>query len=580
MNERKDPHLSIYLNKITPLKIELVSEEFLVESLRSLFFHLSSSEFIREENGIFTLDKNVGTIDHTAASLSSLLSFPLKAASNFYSIKLFVTRVSRSSLQSVLQEAVEKNVITPFYQSLEKVKTKSLLQFIFQMRPIFLELNSALELVNSAHPIEIAFAKARSGSKQMMNISVMCLHLFFELCKEAINVHNSAVLRAPDFFIHIDEKNVVNVIDLPTAVPKEFADDIARAATALLIKAPPMKIEKPTSNEENIPDNVQDSISYQMPQNIISFELLLPSEVPVAETPNEAISNFRAAAWSISLPRAPHDEKAESESYSSLDEAVKRILLSPLWEPAKKSQKELVTFILKDQNLLDVIELLSSLYLMKRGDIHINYVNGYYRYDQATILFQQYLKSVPFFEYRFIPPNSIAVVIPSRLRRIITSSQLKIYLKYYQWILKIRIIIYRLATMKFGRKYTELRMHLNQFFISLYQITFSAIETGLFKLTNRLNNAAQFEELINAHNDFVDYMSIAILSDQDSISSEILAIFDFATNFCDHASEMDVDELHQNYQQFISFKTFLNSLLAIPAKKNPEGMVATLLNAI
>ena len=75
-------------------------------------------------------------------------------------------------------------------------------------------------------------------------------------------------------------------------------------------------------------------------------------------------------------------------------------------------------------------------------------------------------------------------------------------------------------------------------------------------------------------------MSIAILSDQESISSEIFAIFDFANNFCDHAPEMDTNEIHQCHQQFISFKTFLNSLLAIPAKKNPEGMVATLLNAI
>ena len=579
MNLSND-HLSIYLNQITPLKIELVSEEFIVESVRSLFFHLSSSEFIQEKNGVFTLNKNVGTIDHTATSLSNLLSFPLKAASNFFSIKSFVTRVSRSSLQSVLQEAVEKNVITPFYQHLEKIKTNNLLQFVFQTRPIFLELNSVLELVNSSHPIEIAFAKARSGSKQMMNISVMCLHLFYELCKEAITVHNSAVLKAPDFFIHIDENNVISVIDLPSAVPKDFADDVARAATSLLIKAPPMKIEKPTLNEENNDETIQNNFSYQAPQNFLSFELLLPSEIPIAATPNEAISNFRAAAWSISKSKNPQDETGKVESYSSLDEAAKQILLLPLWESAKKSQKELVTFILKDQNLLDVVKLLSSLYLMKRGDIHINYINGYYRYDQATVLFQQYLKSVPFFEYRFIPPNSIAVVIPSRLRRIITSSQLKIYLKYYQWILKIRIIIYRLATMKFGRKYTELRMHLNQFFISLYQITFSAIETGLFRLINKLTNAVQFEELVNAHKDFLDYMSIAILSDQESISSEIFAIFDFANNFCDHAPEMDTNEIHQCHQQFISFKTFLNSLLAIPAKKNPEGMVATLLNAI
>lgn len=51
------------------------------------------------------------------------------------------------------------------------------------MRSMFLELNSALELVDSQHPIEVAFAKARSWSKQIINISVMRLHLFFELYK-------------------------------------------------------------------------------------------------------------------------------------------------------------------------------------------------------------------------------------------------------------------------------------------------------------------------------------------------------------------------------------------------------------
>ncbi|OHT05107.1 hypothetical protein TRFO_27287 [Tritrichomonas foetus] len=570
----KEPHLSIYLNQVTPLKIEIVPEEFLVESIRSLYFHLSSSVFIKEENGKFSLFKNVGTFDHTPNALQSVLKPALKAASDLYDIKSFVTRVARSSLQSVLQEAVQQNIITPFYQSLEKNKTDKLLIFLFKMRPVFADLNSALELVNSPKPIEIAFARAKAGSEVMMNISIMCLHLFADLCREVINVHNSSVLTAQDFFIQIDEKNMVNVVDLPSAVPKEFADDIARAATSLLIKAPPMKLDIPTGDQTN-----SNLLPYQIPQNMLSFELLLPEEVPIAETPNEAISNFRAAAWSITIPK-PVDTKPSVEKYSSLHEAVSNILLKPLWDQAKQSQKELVQYVLKDQNLLDVIEMLAALYLMKRGDIHVNYINGYYRFDQGTVLFQRDLKNVPYFEYRFIPPNIIAVVIPSSLRRIITAAQLKVYLKYYQWILKMRTLQYQLSTMEYGKKTAELRMQLIQFFLSLYQITFTAIEAGLFKLKNEFSESKKFEDLIDAHKRFIDYISIAILTDHENISSEITAIFDFAQNFCDHANEMNADEINQNTQQFISFKTFLNALLTVPAKKNPSGMAATLLNAM
>lgn len=55
------------------------------------------------------------------------------------------------------------------------------------------------------------------------------------------------------------------------------------------------------------------------------------------------------------------------------------------------------------------------------------------------------------------------------------------------------------------------------FFILLYQTTFSVIETGFNKLINKLKNAIQSEEHVTAHKDFVNYMSFAILSDQESI---------------------------------------------------------------
>ena len=572
----KNPHLSIYLNQKTTLQIEIIPEEFLVESVRSLYFHLSNSPFIKESNGCFSLNSNVGTLDHTPQSLQSILRLPLKAASYLYDIKQFVTRISKSSLQSVLQEAVQINIIAPFYESLEKNKTKSLLNFVFKMRPIFADLKYALDLVNSPKPLEIAFARANAGSKKMMNICVMCLHLFADLCKEAITIHNSPVLKAPDFFIQVDKNNEVKVVDLPSAVPIDFAEDIARAATSLLIKAPPMRLEYPSQNEQNADINF---LPYQMPQNIISFELLLPTEVPVASTPLEAISNFRAAAWSITLPKPAEAEKIE-ENYENMHEAIESILLQPLWENAKKSQRELVNLILKEHRLLDVVDILASLYLMRRGDIHINYINGYYRYDQATVLFQQNIKSVPFLEYRFISPNTIVTVIPPRLRKIITTDQLKVYLKYYQWILKIKTITYKLSTMEFGRIYTSLRMQLSHFFLSLYQITFSAIEEGFYKLKTDFLNSHKFEDLIEAHKKFVNYISIAVLTDQENISSEITAILDFTDNFCDHAPEMDPDDINQHQQQFISFTTYLNALLAIPAKKNPNGMVATLLNSM
>jgi hypothetical protein len=128
--------LTIWLNNSTSLQIQIVQEKFIVDSLRALFFHLSTSNYFRFDSGTFSLDSMVGTHDYTPKSLQNLLKPPLQAASQLFQIKAFVTRRSTSSLQSVLQEAMQHIVITPFYRGLEAISGLTLLEFVQPPPPL------------------------------------------------------------------------------------------------------------------------------------------------------------------------------------------------------------------------------------------------------------------------------------------------------------------------------------------------------------------------------------------------------------------------------------------------------------
>jgi hypothetical protein len=273
------PSLTICLNNSTSLKIQIVQEKFIVESLRALFFHLSTSNYFRFDSGIFSLDSMVGTHDYTPKSLQNLLKPTLEAASQLFQIKAFIIRRSTSSLQSVLQEAMQHIVITPFYRDLEAVRGSTLLEFVFETRPIFAELKHALDVASSSDPAETVFHLARTGSKPMMKIAVQCLRLFAELCRNVITIHNSNALNAPDFFINRSSGSI-SIGNLVSIVPPDFAKDIAAAALALIVRAPPMKIEAPL---ENMSVDINEILLQQ--ENYLSFELLCRLTFPSPKPP-------------------------------------------------------------------------------------------------------------------------------------------------------------------------------------------------------------------------------------------------------------------------------------------------------
>ena len=564
--------LSQVVNSETPMSIQIMSEKFVVESIRALFYHLSTSNFFHCDNGVFSIDPVLGTDDYTPKSLRSLLKPAMDAAANLFEIKSFVTRVSTSSLQSVLQEAIQQHVIVQFYKKIESIKSKTLLDFVFQTRNCFVDLKNTLEVVKSPHPAETVFTLARRGSKEMLAVSVQVLHLFCELCRNAITIHNSSVLTAPDFFVRNENGSIV-IKDLPSAVPMAFAQDVANAALSLIVIAPPMKIEDPLESM-----NV-DVTQVLQRQDFISFDLLLPSEVPIAETPDEEISNFRAAAWSMSMP-SQRKAKDVDTNFASLDDAVKSVLVRPIWDQAKQAQLNLVDFLMKDQQLMKVIDLLCSIFLMKRGDLHNAYLYGDIQIEKAAPFFKKYLGSVPFFEYRFLASGLIVVSVPHRLRRIFTAANLATYQKCYEWLVRIRKLQYSLLVMNCNKAVMALRMKLIQFFLALHQMAIWQLEEATFELVRGFEKATSLDDLIAAHAKFVGVLHQVSMESFEQIASNIDGLFKFSGDFCKNASQMDENQIMQSEQQFLSYKTFLHGFLSSAVKKNPDGIAAALLAAV
>ena len=564
--------LALVVNAGTPLSVQVMPEAFVVESVRALFYHLGTSNFFHCDNGIFKIDPVLGTDDYTPRALRALLQPAMDAAGNLFEIKAFVTRVATSSLQSVLQEAIEQHVIVPFYRKIENIKSKTLLEFVFQAKTYFADLRNTLEVVKSEDPAEMVFALARRGSKEMLCVAVQVLHLFCELCRNAITIHNSSVLSAPDFFVRNENGNIV-VKNLPSAVPMAFAQDVANAALSLIVIAPPMRIEDPLESM-----NV-DVTQVLQRQDFVSFELLLPSEVPTAETPDEEISNFRAAAWSMSMPTQKKAKEMDLK-FSSLDDAVKTVLVKPLWGQAKKAQMNLVEFLMKDQQALKVVELLCSLFLMKRGDLHNAYIYGDVPMEKAAPFFKKHLGSVPFFEYRFLVTGAIAVSVPHRLRRVITAENLKVYQNCYQWLLRIRKTQYSLLVMNCNKAVMSLRMKLIQFFLALHQMAIWQLEGAMFELVQAFNQAKSLDDLISAHGKFVGALHQVSVKPFKQVAANIDSMFEFCTDFCKNASQMNETEIMQSEQQFLSYKTFLHGFLSTSVRKNPDGIASALLNAV
>jgi hypothetical protein len=114
-----------------------------------------------------------------------------------------------------------------------------------------------------------------------------------------------------------------------------------------------------------------------------------------------------------------------------------------------------------------------------------------------------------------------------------------------------------------------LRLKLLQFFVAFHQIAMWQIEAGLFGFVQRVNKARTLQDLINSHVELVAVLEQVSMKPFRQVATHIDSILRFGADFCRRRAQLDADEVAQSEQQFNSFKTFINGLLAVPARKEP-----------
>jgi hypothetical protein len=199
---------------------------------------------------------------------------------------------------------------------------------------------------------------------------------------------------------------------------------------------------------------------------------------------------------------------------------------------------------------------------------------------QAGTFFQQFVGSIPFFEYRFLTTGEIAIVIPHRLRRIVTAEQLPVWQNCYRWLSTIARMQYGLEVMNQRKPVIGLRLRLMHFFGALRAIAMWQVESGLFEFRRKLAAAEVLDDVIAAHATFVGRLEQVSMRPFEGIAAQIEGMLAFTADFCKRAAIMGKDEVGQSEEQFGSFKVFLEGYLAVPAKKEPAGLAASLLNAL
>lgn len=535
--------VSVLLNNSTSLKYQIVPEEYIVESIRSLFFHLSPSPFISFCDGCFLLDPNIATKNYTAKLVQGIVRIPLQASKTLYLVKSFVFKTPDSAIQSLLQEGFQTYIIKPFYEELEIFHPRTLMELLFKGKHMFNYLKNALRVINSTNQVEMVFILAESGCEQMMMISIMLLKLFSYYCKDIILNQESVLLSVKGFFIN-KKDNCITYSNVPSIIPIDFVEDIVIAAQS---------------------NTIRSEISYSDMMNYSLTDLNESHNLPNVcynESTDEVISKFKANAWKISnVPNNNFKKEAKNE-FVSLHKAVESILLNPLWKMAKEIQKDTVNYILYKQKLLDVIKILSYLYLMKRGDLHQLYISNYCSFDKVKVYFLRYLKPIPFFKYKFISPNSISVNIPLKLRNIITQDHIDIYNQFFQYTYKIKLLLYELNTMKANKSNCWIRMQMIHFLTNIYQITISYVECKMNELNHKLKESETFVDLISNHSKFIKHLQKAFFFIFEDISKEIRLIFELCNAFINKHNTNN----KKIQQQFLLYKTHLKELITTHSK--------------
>lgn len=566
-------HLTPYLVAKNIIQSEILEEEYVVESMRSLYFHLSNCHPFVVDDGKIYLKDNISTKDYTPKLLKQVVERSLEAASNLYKIKAYTTKNTQSTLISVLQEAIQDHVVSVFYDDLEQNRTERLLEFCLKMKNSFKRLKEALHITIHENPIEYVFSLAKLKNQSMLKISVALVRYYHDIIKNSFQ-SPSTVMQSPDFFVK-QEGTTIYTTNVPSIFPEKFAHDIAQTCLVLLLRTVPNKVTKRTEEVEITTD-----ISTYNTTNLVTFELMLPEFLPEFETPEEEIANFRAAAWSLSKPIIKRKRIAKDVSYPSIEEIVRTILLKPLWDQAKAYQKDIVDYLINEQRLLDILKHISYLYLMKRGDLHIDYIDGTIEMAHATSRFKKALGVIPFFDYRFIHPHTILMVVPIRLRRVITQAQLEKYQNYYVFMLNLRISHHKIASMKRAKSLTSFRLQVLQFIISLEQIIFYQVDSGMYKLIESIKKASTFEEVVELHNNYVNVVDMAVFSSFGEQKKNFNIFFELVDEVSNIQGEPTESQVYEILFKFETVRSFLIGMLTPSAQANPGGIANAILSSI
>lgn len=564
MNQR----VAILLNSPTAMRCQIVPEEYIVESIRALFFHLSPSPFISFRDARFQLNPKIATRNYTAQSVQSLVRAPLQASDALYTVRSFVFRTSDSPVQSTLQEGFHTYIIKPMYEELEKFHPKTLMELLLKGKVLFDSLKNALKVINSSNQIEDVFILAKNGCEQMMNVSVMLLRLFYTLCSDIITNKEPMALNVKGFFIS-KKDNVISYSNVPSVIPIGFVDDIVKTAESNDIRKEIGYVEILNYIDFSFAD-------LDRAEKLLSLDNFFILEKTLDEFPKENISSFRANAWEMCQISINEEIKESKNDFKSIDKAVESILTKPLWENAKQIQKDTVRYILDKQKLLDMINMLSILYLMRRGDLHHYYISKYCSFENAIIHFSKYIKHIPLFNYEFILPNSIQVKIPFKLRKIITQEQLVIYNQYFQYISTIKSILFEISSIKAKKSYFRIRIQMIHFLTSIFQTTVTYTDYNLRKLINDLKTSMKIEELASNHSKFVRHLKNALFLNSEEVLQQIQLIVELCNKFINE-QERNIQTLQQQFQ---SYKTHLINLLIAHYKKDPNEMTSSLIDII
>jgi len=560
--------LSSYLNSQQFVKVDIFLEDFLVESLRSLYFHLSSSPPFHFLNGEFYLETNAGTKDYTPNAIQNILKVPLNAARILFQIRSFINRPSESSLLSIIQESLQKYLISPFYERLEESKTDRILDFIFQMRRPFIQIENVLPVIVSSNCIEQVFKAAENGSRIMMKIAEHCLAFYYEQCSLVLNGHK--LLLSNDFFIDFSSNNVT-LCEIPSFIPTNLAHSVFQVAKAHQMRY--MGTELYNNRAEHAYELLTESEN-----KYLSFDIYLPTSEQYHRHNSIEISSFRSAAWSI-IPKTIKTSSVETKTgFDNVQKAINEILVFPIQQKADDLQKEYVEFLLKNKRLKEVFNAVSKLYLLQRGDLHEQAMD--LGHVKAERLFKKNIIRFPGFDYRFMEDGTIRIGIDEHIQRIINRESINIYQNYYELAFAIFRFRHYWSRLPHNKELVGLRLSVFRFISVLDQVLHSSVDSGYLTLLNELESSTTIDEMIKYHNRFTKILEMGSLSSIPQMKQRLLVFLKNGTRFCQNSYYGSPNNVENMFQEFVSIQSFTIGILESFSLTHPDDVASLLFQTL